>query len=276
MVPGCAANLLLTLDKCYDTIVDMEIKRVVIWFSAGVTSAIAAKLACDKYRGVLPVHLVNTDTGSEHPDNFRFMQDVAEWLGVSLEIIRNEKYVDTFDVYEKTRYIVGVGGARCTLELKKVPRRLYENLATDLQVFGYDAGEADRAARFVENNPEVTPWFPLLERGITKSEARQMLMQAGIDEPITYKLGFKNANCLARGCVKGGMGYWNHIRKVSPDVFVNMAQMEREIGHAICSTEVRDARGVRVKVPVFLDELDPRAGSYEAEPAFQCGLFCGQ
>ena len=26
---------------------------------------------------------------------------------------------------------------------------------------------------------------------------------------------------------------------------------------------------------VFLDELDPDAGNYEAEPALECGLLCG-
>lgn len=253
----------------------MTLPRIVIWFSAGVTSAIAAKIAVDTYRDTLPVHLVNTDTGSEDEDNGRFMNDVATWLDLPLEIIRNDKYEDTFDVYRKTGYIVGTAGARCTLELKKLPRRRYENLATDLQVFGYDADEVERAERFRENNPEVAVWFPLIERGITKPMARQMLLQAGIVEPITYSLGFKNANCLRRGCVKGGMGYWNHMRRVRPEVFANMALMEREIGHAICATEERGGDGERVKRPVYLDELDPRAGNYDAEPAFQCGLFCG-
>ena len=76
------------------------IERVVIWFSAGVTSAIAAKLANEKYSGVYSVHLVNTDTGSEDDDNFRFMEDVSEWLSLPLEIIRNDKYSDTFAVYD--------------------------------------------------------------------------------------------------------------------------------------------------------------------------------
>ncbi len=253
----------------------IEIKRIVVWFSAGVTSAIAAQLAVEKYRGILPVHLVNTDTGSEDEDNYRFMQDVSKWLDVPLEIIHNEKYADTFDVYRKTGWLVGVGGARCTLELKKVPRRLYEDLSGDLQVFGYDADEAERAQRFSDNNPEVTTWFPLLEKGITKAEARQRLMLAGISEPRTYREGFKNANCLARGCVKGQAGYWNYIRKMRPEVFANMAKMEREIGHSICSKTIVN-QGINVKVPVYLDELPPNMGNYEAEPAFQCGLFCGQ
>ena len=253
-----------------------EIKRIVVWFSGGVTSAVAAKIAVNKYGAKLPVHLVNCDTGSEDDDNFRFMRDVAEWVGLEPEIIRNDKYTDTLDVYEKTGYIVGTAGARCTLELKKLPRRQYENLSTDLQVFGYDAGEQDRAARFAANNPEVRTWFPLIDEGITKDTARQILAKEGIQEPITYSLGFNNANCLKTGCVKGGMGYWNHYRRVFPERFERMAKVERKIGHSICSKEERGPNGERVKIPVFLDELDPSAGNYNTEPAFQCGLFCGQ
>lgn len=248
----------------------MEPSRIVIWFSAGVTSAIAAKIAADTWRDKLPVHLVNADTGSEDEDNFRFMNDVSRWLNLPLEIIRNEKYKDTFDVYDRSGFFKNQYGAKCTVELKKVPRRKYENLKTDLQVFGYDADESDRADKFIENNPEVTTWFPLIERGITKQMARQMLAHAGIREPVTYSLGFKNANCLKRGCVRGGIGYWNHIRRVLPDVFWNMAKKEREIGYALCKV-VKDG----VATPVFLDELPPDIGNYDSEPSFQCGLFCG-
>ena len=254
----------------------MKIKRVVIWFSAGVTSAVAAKIAVNKYRDALPVHLVYCDTGSEDEDNARFAQEAADWIGLPLEIIRNEKYNDTIAAYRSSGFIKNQHGAKCTYELKKLPRRQYENLATDLQVFGYDTDEKDRADRFVNNNPEVTVWFPLIEEGITKQIARQILAQAGIQEPRTYGEGFKNANCLKTGCVKGGMGYWNHVRKMRPDAFWRMAAIEREIGHAICSTEERGPNGERVKIPVYLDELDPRAGNYDTEPAFQCGLFCGQ
>lgn len=251
-------------------ITNYKFNRVVVWFSAGVTSAVAAKLAIDKYSGMMPVVLVTTDTGSEHEDNYRFMVDVEQWLGVGVLRLKSDKYQNTFDVYEKTGWLVGPAGARCTLELKKKVRQQFENLSTDLQVFGFDADEEVRAARFVENNPEVMAWFPLIDAGITKTDARQMLATAGIQEPITYSMGFHNANCLATGCVKGGMGYWNHYRKVFPEQFECMAKMERKIGAAICKTYIDGER-----VPIYLDELDPEAGNYNAEPAFQCGLFCG-
>jgi hypothetical protein len=225
--------------------------------------------------GTLPVHLVYCDTGSEDEDNMRFARDVEQWLGLPLEIIRSEKYANTFEVYDSAGFFKNQHGARCTTELKKKPRLAYQKRG-DLQVFGFDAGEAIRGQRFIDNNPEVVAWFPLIEAGISKGEARQMLMQAGIAEPRTYAEGFNNANCLAAGCVKGGMGYWNHIRKVRPAVFDRMARKEREIGYALLSVERVGDDGKRAKTPVYLDELDPSAGDFSAEPSFQCGLFCGQ
>lgn len=62
-------------------------------------------------------------------------------------------------------------------------------------------------------------------------------------------------------CVKGGMWYWNQIRKYFPEVFQTMAELEREIGHSCING-------------VFLDELDPERGRKEDEISFDCGIFC--
>lgn len=251
----------------------MKIERVVIWFSAGITSAVAAKIATIEYYNVHPVHLVNTDTGSEDIDNYRFMDDVSKWVGVNLEVIRNEKFNNTFEVYDKFKFFKNRYGARCTLELKKNVRRNYENLETDLQIFGYSSDEEKRAQLFCENNPEVNTYFPLIEHGITKEMCREVIFKQGISEPRTYGLGFKNANCLAFGCVKGGMGYWNHIREVFPDVFWKMAEKERELSFSINAKE-KVENGRRVKIPIFLDQLDKSDGNYKFEKEIQCGLFC--
>ena len=55
-----------------------------------------------------------------------------------------------------------------------------------------------------------------------------MLWKAGIEIPAMSKMGYNNNNCI--GCVKGGMGYWNKIRKDFPEVFAQMAQIERDVG----------------------------------------------
>jgi 3'-phosphoadenosine 5'-phosphosulfate sulfotransferase (PAPS reductase)/FAD synthetase len=53
----------------------MEIKktgRVICRFSCGAASAVATKLAIEKYG---KVEIYYNDTGSEHEDNPRFMKD---------------------------------------------------------------------------------------------------------------------------------------------------------------------------------------------------------
>lgn len=66
-------------------------------------------------------------------------------------------------------------------------------------------------------------------------------------------------------CVKGGMGYWNRIRKDFPEVFASRAKLEREVGHSM----LKDKNG-----PVYLDELDPDRGDMNTEIMPECGIMC--
>ena len=69
--------------------------------------------------------------------------------------------------------------------------------------------------------------------------------------------------------MKGQSGYWNLVRKTHPDVFAATAKLERDIGAAINKRYEGTTR-----IPVYLDELDPDAGNYSAEPDIECGLLC--
>ena len=160
-----------------------------------------------------------------------------------------------------------MAGARCSTELKKLPRRAFQR-PDDVQVFGFTVEETARAARFRANNPEVRLSVPLIDRRLRKVDCFAVLETAGIARPAMYALGYRNNNCL--GCVKGGAGYWNKIRRDFPAVFVRMATLERSLDVAICKTEVGD-----VRQRIFLDELPPDAGRYE-DLDFTCGLFCGE
>jgi len=233
--------------------------RTVVWFSSGAASAVAAKIAVTSRDNV---HLVYIDTGAEHPDNTRFTADVAAWCDAPIETLKSDRYDDTWQVWEKRRYLNGPTGALCTAELKKRPRFAYQH-PDDVQAFGYTAEEAKRADRFSEQNPGVDLWTPLIERGLGKTDCLTIIERAGIELPVMYRLGYRNNNCI--GCVKGGLGYWNKIRVDFPDVFDRMARLERDIG-ATCS---RDDDGA-----VWLDELDPDRGNYKAEPSGDCSLLC--
>jgi len=238
--------------------------RTLVWFSCGIASALAAKISVA--RGECEVLYCDT-LAHEHPDNLRFMKDVEQWIGQEILILKSEKYSDIFDVFKKTGWLIGPGGARCTTELKKMVRIRYQR-PDDTHVFGFTSDEQKRVDRFHLENPELEARFPLLETGIDKEAAKQHVSRAGIEIPTMYKLGFDNNNCI--GCVKGGMGYWNRVRRLFPEHYNRMAKVEREMGVAICHKEGPG----RKRIKMFLDELPPDAGRGMKEPDIECGVLC--
>ena len=251
-----------------------DINRVVVWFSCGAASAVAAKLALKKYKNIHPVEVVYTDTASEHPDNDRFLSECENWFGQKVKILKSDKYNDIYDVFEKTRYLVGIRGARCTVELKKRCRQEFEMPESDIQVFGFDVSEEKRADRFREQNPEVCLECPLIDNGLDKNDCLAILDKQGIELPVMYKLGYRNNNCV--GCVKGQAGYWNKIRIDFPEVFEKMSKMERKLNVAICKKEtvIPGSGGKRKRGKVFLDELPIDLGRYKSEADIECGILC--
>lgn len=98
----------------------MQDTRILVWFSCGAASAVAAKLAIAKYQE--RAIIVHCDTlASEHPDNARFFADVQRWLGREIITIKSSKYATIDDVFEERRYLANIWGAHCTIEMKKVP-----------------------------------------------------------------------------------------------------------------------------------------------------------
>ena len=197
------------------------------WFSCGVTSAVACKIALETYtKDVVKLYYIEID--SAHPDNERFIKDCEAWYGTTINRVRSNKYSDQFEVIEESGYINGPSGARCTLMLKKeVRRKIERDLDFPPQVFGfeYSKREINRAVRFSQQYEQAKPVFPLIERKMTKEMCAELLLKNGIRLPAMYELGFRNNNCI--GCVKGGKGYWNKIRKHFPDVYEKMAKLER-------------------------------------------------
>jgi hypothetical protein len=233
--------------------------RTISWFSCGASSAVATKLALKEFPELIPVYC---DTHSEHPDNERFLIDCQTWFGKSV-IRLSGKYRDIWDVFEKTRYLVGPLGARCTVELKKIPRLIFCE-KDDVQIFGFTWNERKRAERFLDNNFDVKARFPLIEQKLSSAECLDMVRGIGIALPCMYALGYEHNNCI--GCVKGGAGYWNKIRKDFPGTFTRMAGVERRLKRSICKINGRR---------IYLDELPLDAGE-QSKHNMQCGLFCGR
>lgn len=231
----------------------------VTWWSAGITSAVACKMALNLYDNT---ELYYAETGSAHSDNKRFKEECEEWYGKKIHTIKSKKYDSVYDVCKKRKAFVVNLNAPCTYELKKVPRfTLEDSTNIESQVFGFEFSkhELTRSKRFAEQYPYTHPLFPLQEKQLTKANCRKILEDAGIEIPKMYKLGFHNNNCI--GCIKGGMGYWNKIREYFPEEFEKFARLEREIGYSI----IKDC---------YLDELNPNNGYYPNEIEPECDMFC--
>lgn len=203
---------------------------IIAWFSGGATSTIACKIALELYEHV---ELVYIETGSHHPDAERYLSDCEKWFNRKIKVIRSDKYKDVFDVIRRTRYINGVMGARCTAELKRLVREKYEKEnEVKGHVWGFDSEtrEQARAKRMLDKYPNVSHYFPLIERGLKKEDCLKLITDAGIELPAMYRLGYSNANCV--GCVKGGKSYWARIRQDFPGIFSEMSKLERELGRS--------------------------------------------
>jgi hypothetical protein len=239
-------------------------KNIVVWFSCGAASAVAAKLTIDKYKDD-KVMVVNSPVDEEDEDNRRFLKDVEKWLGQEIILATNTKAGTTscVDIWNKRRYMGGINGAPCTQVLKKGARYEFElKHEIDWHVLGFTYDEMDRHERFVAGEREnLLP--VLIDAKITKGRCFEILREAGIKLPRVYKLGYPNANCI--GCVKAtSPTYWNHVRKMHPEVFEHRAKQSREIG----------ARLVRVDGErIFLDELNANAFGGKMNN-FDCGIFC--
>jgi hypothetical protein len=242
-------------------------QRIVVWFSCGAASAVAAMKTRQLYGRYNEVRVVNNPVAEEDADNRRFLMDVGEWLGVPIEEAANENFPDAsaVTVWDKRSFMSGPLGAPCTIELKKEARRQWEEKHNpDYHVLGFTVDEKTRHDRFVLGERDnVIP--VLIDAGLSKGDCFKIVQNAGIALPRVYLQGYPNANCI--GCVKAtSPTYWNHVRKVHPEVFDERAVMSRRLG----------AKLVRVNNErLFLDELDPDAtGRPMKTMNIECGIFC--
>lgn len=237
--------------------------KTVAWFSGGGSSAVAIKQMIGEIDEIIYIHI-----DDQHPDTLRFVRHCGIWFGKPVKILQSPlKTVEAACLAAGGRgYINGPKGAACTRQLKRLVRIQWEYEQpqdTKLRyVWGMDCNEVDRLegdSGLRVKMPDKEHVCPLIDKGMVKEDAHKVMTASGIKRPAMYDLGYLNNNCV--GCVKGGMGYWNKIRRDFPAVFDARAKMERAIG-ATC------IKGV------YLDELDPERGRKNKPIVDDCGIMC--
>lgn len=245
----------------------MEIvnKKIVSWFSCGIASAVATKIALHKYSDN-EIIIARCIVENEHSDNDRFHEDCEKWFDREIIKLRSIEFKDCWEVWEKRKYISGIKGAPCTVEMKKAVRwKLEKQYNPDYQIFGYTVEEKNRAERFVKGNPDVNLLLPLIDEKITKKDCKDIIEGAEINIPEMYKLGFSNNNCIC--CAKAtSIVYWARCRALFPNQFDKMDKLSRRLGCRL--TRYKGKR-------IFLDEIPNNIDWKKKDKEnIECGVLC--
>jgi 3'-phosphoadenosine 5'-phosphosulfate sulfotransferase (PAPS reductase)/FAD synthetase len=244
--------------------IEVRNKTIVVWFSCGAASAVAAKITLELYGEHNNVLIVNTPIQQEHHDNQRFLQDIQQKLQHPILTAINPEYPhgSITEIFDQIGLMKNREFAPCTHYLKVQSRFHFEKThKIDYHVMGFTVDEWERQKKFSMMERKSLP--VLVSQLTTKKECFDIISKWGVQLPEMYKLGFKNSNCM--GCVKASSpAYWNMIRKYFPDVFEQRVQQSRKHG---CKLVVLKQKRI------FLDELPNDAlGGKLGE--WECGLFC--
>lgn len=264
-------------------------KPVICWWSGGVTSAVACKLMIDSV-GVENVLVVFLDTKNEHPSTYEFLKQCEKWYGAEIMRASSGKYRSIEEVWIANNSLNVANGAICSTRLKRDVRiALQKKIPFSYQVFGFDIDEIGRAKAMRLNNSDAMPVFPLINELYSKKDCISYIQQANdmftkIDIPEPYKLGYNNNNCFQTGCVQGGVGYWQKMKREFPGKFNKMAYIEHLLtnrkGSPVTMLKVT-SKGVSELVFLkphsnypHIKDISMLKGR-EPKPLMDCNGFCG-
>jgi hypothetical protein len=258
---------------------------VIMWWSAGVTSAVAAKICIDWF-GKENVRIVFLSTKNEDDSSYTFLTQCENWYETKIEILENKKYDSIQDVWYRFNSLNVASGAICSSELKRDVRRVFTTANKfSYQAFGFDCDEIKRAKGMAKNNPDINPVFPLLALMLSKKDCIEIIQSANslflqIEIPKPYLLGFENNNCFKTGCVQGGIGYWQKIQRDFPYKFDAMAKVEHDLTKrkGLPVTILKNSKGlIFLKQNPDYPELQDisKCEGREPKPLLECNGFCG-
>lgn len=209
-------------------------RKIVVGFSGGVTSAWCAGWALRTYPRE-EVVLLWHDTKEEHPDTYRFLQEMAAKLG--LPITEQSDGRSVTQVFRDEGYLGNGQNAMCSRILKaeqgtKFVRALQAEGHSVVRVFGYSLEESERIHRMIgyAMRDGFTVRFPVAEKRISKQACADWVSGQGVCPSAMYAWS-GHANCV--GCVKGGRAYWLAVAANEPEVFEQRAKLEEEFGYPI-------------------------------------------
>lgn len=207
--------------------------RHLVNVSGGAGSAVALFRVIDRY-GRENVSASLADTNSEHPDLYRFVDDLEAAAGVPIVRLNDGRTI--WDVFLKELAFTNKqsGGCLAAWHLKKLPLEAHAaTIGTPATVtihIGFSIDEDDRIARLRANRGQWTYDFPLTwPRAMLRCDVMDELARRGIKECSVYSDGYPHSNCLRWNCIKSGIGQWLGVLKDNRAGYLEAEGFEQQV-----------------------------------------------
>tara|TARA_R110002110_G_scaffold73643_2_gene195384 strand:+ start:3591 stop:4361 length:771 start_codon:yes stop_codon:yes gene_type:complete len=205
---------------------------IIVAVSGGKASAWCADWAL-KNHSKKDVTLYFNDTGWEHPDLYRFLDDLEKYL--DHPILRDSDGRTPEEVFYDEKVLGNSRLPICSRTLKADRMQKYFSDG-DTLIFGIGPEEQHRAKRIISTylmvGEQTNKWakirFPLVAEHVHQNDVTTFIEQSGIETPLLYRLGFKHNNCYG-GCVRQGKKSWKRLYDTLPDIYAERERAEEEL-----------------------------------------------
>lgn len=249
-------------------------RRVIVATSGGKASAWCAFWAVNNFNRS-DIILYFNDTKWEHPDLYRFLNDLSDLLRIPIHCDADGRSPE--DLFIEQRCLANDRMPFCSRILKAERlQRFYKD--GDILIFGIYPHEHHRISKIVSRYqviaaktnrfPQIK--FPLCEECMTPKHVNAWLKSTRIKQPHLYQIGFPHNNCSG-GCVRQGKKCWRLLYEKLPEIYERRAWIERRVS---------SLRGKKVHFcrDVSLDELKDQInlGRFESNPGdtMECFGVC--
>ena len=243
--------------------------KVVVFFSGGLSSYLAAKRCVEEY-GVDNVVLYFTDVMYEHGTLYSFIDAAARKLGCWFVVECRGK--TPFDVFKEVKLMGNTRIDPCSRVLKRELSHVLVEFDCDddtILCIGYDWTEQSRIDKAIDNWAYNKVIFPMADAPyLTKKQMIEEVMDDGLIIPYLYTIGMAHNNC-AGFCVKAGQGHYAVLLREDRDLYIQHEENEQEVYDAIGKTYPF----LRVTVDGQLEYMTLRQFRLHLEGNGQCDLF---
>lgn len=239
--------------------------RIIVALSGGKASAYCAEYAFQNYKKE-DIVLYFNDTKWEHPDLYRFIEDLAKYYDHPITYDSDGRSPD--ELFFKQKALANNRMPFCSRILKADRLQNYY-VDGDIILFGIGLDEMHRASRIVSAYQRVAVKrkaypkikFPLIEKNTTSIDIDNWLLSINIAQPYLYTLGFSHNNCSG-GCVRAGKKQWINLLEKLPDVYRQREEIEQKVReylgkdvHILKDLTLRDLRlKIESQLPLFIDD----------------------